>query len=210
MRWALSLALLVLAAGCSSGRRVDSPAVVSASGRIGPLHVDRSTRADVIAFAGRPDAERKGGEGGGAPPFRALGYGCSGKASLHLFPLLEDSRGRRGPYCQTVFWINERTKRLGNFFTASSRFVESHGVRIGMRSQHAERLLHKRLTAGCEENLYFENRSAMLTVAFAGGVTHLERLPGSNLKAAGHVTGAHVFSFTLHGRKSEVGIFDCL
>ena len=53
----------------SSGSRV-----VTAAGRIGPLQVDKSTRAAVIAFAGAPDAERRGQEpGGGALPAELRG-----------------------------------------------------------------------------------------------------------------------------------------
>ena len=47
--------------GCSSGHRSASRrVVVTATGRIGPLQVDRSTRAEVIAFAGQPESERHG------------------------------------------------------------------------------------------------------------------------------------------------------
>ena len=94
----------------------------------------------MIAFLGRPDAERRGSEFGG-PPFRALGYECSRSHKDDAFPQLETSRGRSGPSCRTVFWINERTGTLGDFYTTSRRYSESHGVRIGMKTAEAEHLL---------------------------------------------------------------------
>src|SRR5712691_3258267 len=54
------LTLLGLAVACGSGQTSARSAIVTVTGRIGPLHLDRSDRAAVIAFAGRPDAERGG------------------------------------------------------------------------------------------------------------------------------------------------------
>ena len=209
MRLALLVVLLLVTSGCGSSHRT---VTVSATGRIGPLQMDQSTRADVIAFAGRPDAERHSYKGRWFPPFRALGYDCAHKVELDTFPLIETPNGRAGPDCRTVFWISARTGKLGDFFTSSTRYSEVHGVRIGMGSAVAERLLHRRLTSGCEENIYLGSREAPLTVAFTGGVTHMvtTHSGGQVVKATGHVTGARVFALVLHGRHSEVGIFDCL
>jgi hypothetical protein len=207
MRWAVPLALLVLAAACSSGHRPASRAVVSASGRIGPLRVDRSTRGDVIAFAGRPDAERGGAEaiGPGAQHFSALGYDCSEKPHDDAFGLRYPPNGRPGPFCRTVFWINRRTGRLGDFYTPSAGYSESHGVRIGMATAKAEALLHKLAYVGCEENIYLGPGERGLTIAFAGGSPRkLRRSSGL------HLVGGHVYAFALHGRRSEIGVFDCL
>jgi len=196
-------ACLVLAAvaigllgACSSAT---TPNVISADGRVGTLRVEQSGSAAVIAFAGRPDAERRGAEFGSSR-YLALGYGCAKTRSDVAFPLLE-----QGPYCRTVFFINARTGKLGDLYTSSDRYAESHGVRIGMRSAVAERLLRQRLYQGCETNISLGGGDAALTVAFAGGVSH-KAPPGS---AGLHVTGAHVFAFVLHGRRSAVGVFDC-
>jgi hypothetical protein len=153
----------------------------------------------VIAFAGRPDAGRRGTEYDGTP-YRALGYDCSGKPSNDSFPLLETKRGRHGPYCRTVFWVNLLTRKLGNFYTSSSRYEESHGVRTGMTTATAERILHRRVYVGCEENL----REGLLTVTFAGGF-------GQAGESAGlHLVGGRVSAFATHGGRSDIGIFDCL
>jgi len=162
----------------------------------------RSSRANVIAFLGAPDAERRGSESGG-PPFRALGYECSGKPNDAAFPLLETPRGRLGPYCKTVFWINSRNGRLGNFYTTSPRYSESHGVRIGMKTAEAEHLLGRRVGVGCEDNIYLGK--GPLTIAFAGGVPRRVHA-SSELR----LIGGHVFAFAHHGPHNDVGIFDCL
>jgi hypothetical protein len=203
MRRTIALtALLAAAAGCSSGHRHATRAIISESGRIGPLQMDHSTRADVISFAGRPDAERRGVEYD-STPYLALGYACSAKPHDEAFPVLETPRaGRTGPSCKTVFWINRRTRRLGDFYTSSRRYSESHGVRIGMKTVEAEHLLRRRVFVGCEANIYLGK--APLTIAFAGGLPR--KMRGS---AALHLIGGHVYAFALQGRQS-VGIFDCL
>jgi hypothetical protein len=196
-----SVSLLPFALACSSDRTTGrSSSVVSVSGRIGPLQIGRSDARAVIAFAGRrPDAERRGRQFGSAL-YRAFGYSCSDAASDVGYPLLKG-----GPYCRTIFFINARTRRLGTFFTSSSRYSEAHGVRIGMKTAVAERLLHKRVYAGCEDDLYFRSRTAALTIAFTGGVTH--KIPGSS---GLHLVGGHVYAFVLHSPRSDVGVFDCL
>jgi hypothetical protein len=192
---------LLLAAGCGSVHRV----VISPDGEIGPLRMDRSTRADVVSFAGKPDVERLGGEGAGFAGFTALGYGCEAKEQGDRFPMVETSRGREGPDCETIFWVNRRTSGLADFYTSSSEYEEHQGVRIGMKTAEAERLLHRRADVGCEENIYLGKRDAPLTVAFDGGHSHKLR-SSSEL----HLVGGHVYAFALPAGHSDIGIFDCL
>jgi hypothetical protein len=194
VRVAVSLALAVLATGCSSHDVSRQSAVVTAKGRIGPLHLDRSNRAAIIAFAGRPDTERTGQEFD-SPRYYALGYRCAKKEAPDRFPITAG-----GPQCRTIFFLNRRTGRLETFFTTEPRYSEGHGVRIGTASSAAERLLHKRLSEGCETNIYLSSPTGSLTIAFAGGKA------GRHL----HVTGAHVFAFVLHSRHRDAGVFDCL
>jgi hypothetical protein len=165
---------------------------VTSAGRIGPLRIDVSTRAAIVAAAGRPDAERVGTLNG-SRRYRALGYECTAaKSDLRVrWPLLA-----RGPYCRTVFFLDPRSGRLGDFFTTSSRYREAHGVRIGMPTATAERLLHRRVYIGCEENIYLPP----LTIAFTGGHA------GQHL----HLIGGHVYAFAMNGRHHDVGVFDCL
>ncbi|TMM23376.1 MAG: hypothetical protein E6F97_05895 [Actinobacteria bacterium] len=135
----------------------------------------------MVSFAGKPDAERQGGEGGGFAGFTAVGYGWGATARDDRFPMLETARGREGPYCETVFWVNRHTGGLADFYTSSRKYEERHAVRIGMKTE--ELLLHRRVDVGCEENMYLGKRDAV---------------------------GGHVYAFTLHGADSDIGIFDCL
>jgi hypothetical protein len=188
------LVLILFATGCSSGQK--STAVLTATGRIGPLQMDRSTRADVIAFAGRPDAEGRG-RYSSFSPYRVLGYDCT-TVRDRGFPL--DNR----MWCKTVFFVNQRTGRLGNFFTESSDFSERHGVRIGMETAKAERLLHQIVYVGCEADIHLGGRLG-LTFAFTGGA------PRKLANSGGlQLVGGHVYAFALHGGRSELGVFDCL
>ena len=157
--------------------------------------MDVSTRGDVIAFTGRPDAERQGRYSSFAP-YSALGYDCSKKPD-YGFPIAHATS------CKTVFFVNQRTGRVGNFYTESSRFSERHGVRIGMHTAKAERLLQQVIYVGCEENIHLGGRRG-LTVAFTGG--RARKLQNAAL----HLIGGHVFAFALHGGRSELGVFDCL
>ena len=110
---ALGLLFLTAAVGCGSMHRTGVGAVVSDRGRIGPLRMDRSDRAEVIAFAGRPDVERRGEFF--LTPYLALGYDCFAKRSDDRFSVREATVGGSGPYCKTIYWINQRTGRLGDF-----------------------------------------------------------------------------------------------
>jgi hypothetical protein len=193
---AVVLMLLGLAVACGSGRTSAGSATVTVTGRIGPLHLDRSDRAAVIAFAGRPDAERRGQAPGGYAPYDVLGYGCGMRAAPNATPLVEG-----GPYCRTAFFINRRTGRLETFFTGAARYSEGHGVRIGMPTAAAERALHKRLVEGCEENIHLSSATADLTIAFSGGTFQRPSL---------HVTGGHVYAFVLHSHRTDAGVFDCM
>jgi hypothetical protein len=188
--------LVLPALGCGSAHERPA-AVLTQTGRIGPLRMDVSTGADVIAFAGRPDAERPG-RYSGAAPYRALGYDCSKKRDYGW--ALDDRT-----WCKTVFFVNQRTGRLGNFYTESSRYYERHGVRIGTPTAKAERLLHKLVYVGCEANIELGAMRG-LTVAFTGG--RAKRLRGSTDGL--HLIDGHVFAFALHGGHSDLGVFDCL
>lgn len=102
---------------------------------------------------------------------------------------------------RTVFFIDARSGRLGLFYTTQSRYRESHGVRVGMTTATAERLLGRRLRAGCETNIDLYGSRATLRIVFDGRrmVIHRE----------GTVTGGHVYAFVLHGLRHDPGVFEC-
>ncbi|HEX6699609.1 MAG TPA: hypothetical protein VF101_02670 [Gaiellaceae bacterium] len=171
---------------------------MSVTGRVGPLHLDESRRADIVAHAGRPDVEIKG-RGDNGVRYDALGYECTSKASRTGLPLRGDSRAH-GAYCRTAFYVDSRTGRLETFFTTASSYSESHGVRVGMPTATAERLLRKPRKVGCESDIYLYGSRATLTVAFVGGKAQ------ENLR----VLGGHVFGFVLHSKRWDAALFDCL
>ncbi|HEX6700607.1 MAG TPA: hypothetical protein VF101_07735 [Gaiellaceae bacterium] len=110
--------------------------------------------------------------------------------------------GGGAPPCRTVFFVDRRSGRLETFFTSAARYQEAHGVRIGMPTPAAERLLHRRLFAGCGTSIFLSSARGDLTIHFAGGTS-----PGEGRM---RVTGGHVAAFVLHSRRRDAGVFDCL
>ena len=153
-----------------------------------------TNRRAVIAFAGHPQAERRGRTDRGHP-YDALGYGCGAGTGPYAIPLVHG-----GPRCKTAFFVDVRSGRLGLFYTTQSRYVESHGVRVGMATATAERLLRQRVIVGCIAAIRLSSRHALLTVAFAGGtITHKPAL-----------RSGHVSLFALHGDRHDPGLFECM
>ena len=193
------LTAALAASACDTSRHMAAEApIVGVSGRIGPLRVDVSERRAVVAFAGRPDAERRG-RSPAAPfrsaPYDALGYRCSGGADRDAFPLVSG-----GPVCRTVFFIDSRSGRLGTFYTSDPHYRESSGVRVGMPTAEAERLLHHRLHVACVAAIFLTSGRATLTVLFTGGVLHHDTT----------VSGGHVNALVLHGLRHDPGVFECM
>jgi hypothetical protein len=188
---ALLLVAAVAVAGCGS-HSSSSTHVVRVTGEIGPVHVDRSDRAAVVAFAGQPDTVVSG-RAPGSFPYRALGYDCAPRMNGGV------QLAAHAPVCRTAFFFDGRTGKLETFYTSSRKFSEGHGVRIGMTQARAELLLHRRLTVGCTTALYFESSTGSLSIEFAGGT---ER--GTAIK------DARVDAFVVHGHRRDAGIFDCL
>jgi hypothetical protein len=165
---------------------------IAATGRIGPLRMNVSRTAAVVAFAGRPDV-RRAGHSPDSQSLRniALGYDC--RAGMHANGW---SLSPAGPTCRTVYWIVTRTGRLGDFYTADPRY-ELDGIRVGSDSATAERALHELLYDGCEANL----NAGLAAVAFEGG--HDVKQANGSL----HVVGAHAYALAVNG---NARIFDCL
>lgn len=184
--------VVVLAAailtGCESSHRSGSGRVpVSATGRIGPLHVDESNRADVISFAGPPDSERRGRY---VSSFDALGYGCRGKPAT-------DKDGV--PRCKTVFYLDSRSDKLEILYTEDKRYVETHGVHVGTPTRAAERHLHRRAFSGCFSGFRFDTKTAFLVMWLLGA-----RLGGRTF------VGNHVGFLVVHSQRLNPGVLDCI
>jgi hypothetical protein len=187
---AAALAAVALATGCGSS---STSHVIGVDGHVGPLQVDRSDRAEVVRYAGKPSAERLGRMLDYAP-YRAIGYDCARTNGPNTMPLRQG-----GPYCRTAYFLELRTGKLVNFFTAAREFSESHGIRIGTPQRRAERLLHQRLVVGCLAALRLSGPKASLSISFGDGTEK-----GTSIK------GARVDAFVLHGKGDDPGLFDCL
>jgi hypothetical protein len=157
------------------------------------LHVDKSDRADVIAFAGRPESERRG-RYDGFPPFDALGYRCSGK---HV----TDAEGT--PKCKTIFYLDARSGRLAILYTEDARFVARHGVHVGTPTVVAERVLHRRVISGCSDGLSFVTHTGFLVMWFYGGKDVVRH-------RRAHLVGGHVGLIVVHSRRLNPGVLDCI
>jgi hypothetical protein len=168
---------LVLVAPLAASSRV----LVTARGAVGPLHMDTSTRADVIAFAGKP-AGHSFGQYADYGRYEALGYGCRGQAATN----------RTGfPVCRTVFYIHVRSGLLEELYTADPKYVGPHGVHAGMSNGEAARLLHKPLPwLGCQDQ-------ALLGTAATGVLAVVQ----GDKRVAFLVVVAH---------KHASGVFDCI
>jgi hypothetical protein len=163
---------------------------IDPAGAIGPLHVNRSGRAQVIAWAGAPQVDRHGRSDA---RYEVLAYGCpQGTAtkrywSAYLVP------------CQTAFYLVDG--KLSLFFTQDRRFAEAAGVRIGTPTKQAERLLRKRALAACTDAIGLQGEHSSMTVTLDGGKPH-------TVGNVNYLVGGHVGGFYLHGERNP-GVTDC-
>jgi hypothetical protein len=173
--------------GALSARARVGAVRIDPAGAVGPLHVNRSGRAQVIAWAGLPDVDRHGGN------YEVLAYGCpSGVAtkkdwSEYLVP------------CRTSFYLVGG--RLSLFFTQDRRFAEAAGVRIGTPTKQAESLLHRRAFASCTDAISLRNEHAWLTVSLGGGRPQPDG-------TTNRLVGGRVDGFYLLGRRNP-RVTDC-
>ena len=144
----------------------------------------------MVAYAGSPDADLR--SRGDSSRYEVLGYGCP----RHI-PALRDYLIP----CRTAFYLVRG--KLGLFFTRERPYSESRGVRVGMPTGKAERLLHLKVYEGCEANLGLHGKKASLTIAFAGGRTRT--LPSGRRL----LVGGRVLAFYLHSTDRDPGVTDC-
>ena len=155
---------------------------IDVAGAVGPLQMNRSSRAQVVAWAGTPSVLRVAKENGHAR-YTVLGYTCKPGAGTEkywaAYPIA----------CRTSFYFVDR--RLSLFITQDSRFAAS-GVTVGMSTKQAERLLQRRAHSGCISAIGLRGKHTRLTVALGGSVHG----------------PLHVDEFDLHGRRNT-GATDC-
>jgi len=175
-------AALVLCAPVGAAGVVGGAGKITVGGKIGPLQIDKSNRAAVVAFAGKPDAEIQSITYG-LSKYDALGYGCSTTSANDNFTL-----GNDGPYCQTVFFIDVAHKSLEDFITTSSSYHLSDGIHIGSTISAAQRALHARVDRSCLAVLKVDGAHALFRISFTGGKAD---------------------TFVLHSTQRTAGLFNC-
>ena len=125
---------------------------IGIDGRVGSLRLDSSSLADVVSFAGPPDAQ--GTSPGEVPYFSGsheLGYRCQQRLLGELMTVSAHAN------CQTVFFINQRTRKLAAFFTSSAAYSGPSGIRPGMPATKAEQRTHVQAITGCLSGMFFGN-----------------------------------------------------
>jgi hypothetical protein len=154
---------------------------------------------------GIPDLVSPGHVVSGYPRYVALGYACSGKVDRNRFsfPL-----GRPPRYCETVFFVNQETKRLAGLATVSPAFEFSPGIKVGMSASQAERLVHKRAESGCwrgfEVSAGSDETSIWANVEGGHEVLQQER-EGSALV----ILGGYISSISVDSSRHPVGVQFC-
>lgn len=166
-------------AGVIGGKGTVTPA-----GRVGSLHMNRSTVDDVLKFAGVPDVlnDDLNSNAGITSNYTQIAYGCNAS----------------GSNCQTEYDINQDTGALADFTTSSRRFATSRGSRVGMRTADAVHREHHRAQSGCFTGI-FEQR---------GGITLLVEVIGGRPAGRGSIwwTGGRVgYLFTSSNRNDVLG-----
>jgi hypothetical protein len=136
---ALAAVVLLACSACGgSGSAAHGGSGVVTAGRVGPLRVDVSTRAAIVAFAGKPDVTvTSRTPWPGVPRYRALAYSCSHTSRLADEDLPDHQ------FCRTIYYVNSRTRRLAAFYTYSPAFCTTNGIRPGMAQNAADRRKHQ-------------------------------------------------------------------
>jgi hypothetical protein len=164
---------------------------IDPAGAIGSLQMNRSTAAQVIAFAGRPSVERRHHDRYVA--YTVLGYGCAEGAGTQRYwasyPIA----------CRTSFYLVDG--RLSLFITQDPRFALAGGVRIGTPTARAEGVLHRRAFSGCNDAIGVQGKQTRLALPLAGGKLHV-------VGKKPYVDGGRVDGIYLHGRR-DPGVTDC-
>lgn len=158
---------------------------VTTSGQVGPLRLHRSTRTDVIAFAGTPESEQQSSVYG----VDELGYECS---------LVSGYQN-----CRTTFFLAKAKGTLIEFSTASRAYRALGHINIGASTRRAEEISHRHATSGCLNAIYILKPRAniTLTLMIEGG----RGTPGG-VNSVSHVVGGHVSSIVLDGGSDAI---DC-
>jgi hypothetical protein len=163
-------------------------------GRIGPLRgglrLGRDHQADILQFAGQPDAEDQ------TARYEALGYNCQPSQAS---PLVQVGSS----YCRTVFYLNlDSGGVLSTFYTGSRNYYDQHGISVGTKEGLATRDTHQPVWVGCGTRMALSSKGILTTIDFAGG--HMHQTPRGDQLIGGHAADIIVDDIPI-----TVGAFDC-
>jgi hypothetical protein len=179
-------------------------AIVSLVGQIGAAKLGRTTVAEVQKLIGAPEAEADDNfQFPGAPQYTALGYGCSGEPARDRRALTYYDRSG-GPYCRTVYYINQGSEVLGSFWTSSPGFHTSHGTHVGVTQQTASRRERRRATVGCHTGILEASRTVTIHIGIAGG-----RFQSGPRGQPDRLVGGRVAELAIDSHSDGVGLLFC-
>jgi hypothetical protein len=192
-----------LATADARGHPLAGGVVLSPTGRVGVLRIDKSTPADIRRFAGTPAVAGRGTTTANFAPFlpsyEAVEYECSRRRS-HAHGL--DPGGARAAriWCRTVYFVNPKTGKFAGFWTDSSEFRTEKESRPGLRQAVVDRIEGARPYVNALTGIDLSTRTATLFIENRGCK------PGANLNSS-LCLGGVVRDLILEGRH-PVGLLE--
>lgn len=182
---------LPLVFGAGAAAAATGAVTITRSGRIGSLHIDKSSLQAVERVWGKPAQLTPdicfGGVGecvGGY--YTQLGYNCTTSS-----------------VCQFDFYIARSTGRLESFSTTSAKFRLFGGVRAGMSAELASERLHKPDIAGCGQGISLDTSTLSVSVGTVGGKSE----PSGDEQL---VRGGKVTAIDINDKRHDLNVGVCL
>lgn len=199
----LAASLASTTSGCGGGVSHGGAGLVSATGTVGPLQIDRSTPMQVQAFAGPADYIGAGALRPLVPEFAsfiAFGYHCTRVASGGIpttsFDKAAGATGDSHVQCETVYFVNQETGTLAGFVTDSPRFHTSGGVHPGTSLVESKRREHHYYLSDVPPALNEKTATAWLSLDAST----------SNPKRPSSRPGATIVALTLESNRHRIGL----
>lgn len=173
------------------------------TGRIGPLRLNRSRAAAIIAFAGKPDVRGTGDfDAPSAPGFHSLGYGCAAKVTRRTYSgrYYAGDADHHQHFCKTIYYLNGNTGLLGGLWTSSHGFRTAAGSYPGLGQDETNRLEGVPAYAGCGNGIRQYSAVANLFMENEGGTI----TPPSTVLSNGKV-----YSIAVESRQHQLGLTFC-